>query len=128
MRSPRKKNVELMPQQFSDVEVNICPETGGIWLDEGELIQLSDWFHSGDEFEVEANKHVEALSHDTTDSPCPRCKLSKARLVRYSLPCVEEYQKVSLDICRRCLGIWIDGPELRGVREIMMKKEVAPVV
>ena len=113
----------MTARNFGDVEIDICPETGGIWMDGGELSDLSEWFHDGDEFAAEAVKHTGELAHDTTDAPCPRCESSK--LVGYELPCVEEYAKITLDICPKCLGIWVDGPELKGVREIMMKNVAA---
>ena len=119
MQSPRKPGVEMTPKKFGDVEVDVCPETGGIWLDGGELDQLSEWFHDGDEFQAAAQGHTEELSHDITESPCPRCETPT--MVGYELPCVEEYQKITLDICPKCFGIWIDGPELAGIRDIMMK-------
>ena len=123
MKSPRNTSVEMTATNFGDVEVDVCPETGGIWLDGDELSQLSGWFKEGDAFEAAGRENQGELGHDNVESPCPRC--TDLKLVAYELPCVEDYKKVTLDICPSCFGIWIDGPELLDVRTIMMKNVAA---
>ncbi len=121
LKSPRN-GMEMEVRVFGGVEVDVDPATGGMWLDASELEALTDWFHDADDFEKLANRHSGALSHDSASGPCPRCETST--LGEHLMPCFDD-TSVVLDICGRCKGLWIDGPELGPVRQTMMKNRGA---
>jgi len=106
MNCPRCKS-GLVVVEYSDVELDWCPECGGLWFDSGEM---------------------ELLARKTTDNPgegglcpsepaitredrlkCPLCrrKMDK-RLLGHPNP-------VIADVCPHCDGLWLDQGELEQV-------------
>lgn len=76
------------------VEVDICPSCAGLWLDVGELGQLTD---------PELEKTIfTRLTAVPSNLRCPRCA-SGMRL--------SEYEGIEIDVCRAFCGIWMDRGE-----------------
>ena len=66
LRSPRHPEVVMMRRYYSParhIEIDECPQSGGIWLDAGELCQLRELFPTDAERKAAVQSYVtEALS------------------------------------------------------------------
>ena len=93
------------------VEIDLCPQCKGIWLDPEELQKLDDNFFLDiekiDFEEVRANREDLELF-------CPRCEtgtmLDKVHPV--------QFKSLVLDTCPSCKGFWLDKGELERVRNV----------
>jgi Zn-finger nucleic acid-binding protein len=89
---------------IGDVEVDLCPSCGGLWLDNGELERIGQ----GAEADVARLHQILTGSDkpepasDTTTS-CPACpgQLKQAKL-----------GTVTIDFCADCYGLFLDKGEL----------------
>jgi Zn-finger nucleic acid-binding protein len=91
---------------IGDVEVDLCPSCGGLWLDRGEIDQLA----------AQPEEAIEALKAALTEGKpvaqsasvwrCPACpgRLREAML-----------GPVRVDYCLLCRGIFLDRGELDAV-------------
>jgi Zn-finger nucleic acid-binding protein len=88
--------VERRPREGA-VRVDVCPICRGIWFDGGELeevLRAADEELSVPEDAEESQRH------------CPRCRCAMYEF-RYPDTAIE------IDMCDRCLGVWLDDWELR---------------
>jgi len=88
------------------VMIDRCPEGDGFWLQEGELSKLQilmEW-HRGSIKPKPQEPQVEPSG----ERNCPRCRQKMLK---------KEYEGVSIDICEKCGGIWMDKDELYHVLE-----------
>jgi Zn-finger nucleic acid-binding protein len=77
---------EMIVKAVKGVEVDICPDCGGTWLDSGELKELTG-------YDLTAGRVL----------TCLRCeKPMQTKMVR----------GVEIDICPECSSVWLDGGEL----------------
>ena len=90
----------MLSYQHQGLEVDSCPECFGIWFDREELKE----FIQRPEL---AQRLSEGVSQSTPPEPgqrlCPSCRI---QLSETSLG------EVSVDLCFRCRGIWLDQGEL----------------
>ena len=103
MNCPRCKS-GLVVVEYSDVELDWCPECGGLWFDSGEM---------------------ELLAKKTTDAPAEGglCLTEPARTDEERLKCPLCRKKmdkrmlgpVIADVCPNCDGLWLDQGELEQV-------------
>ena len=97
----------LQPIQYRGVTLDVCPQTGGIWFDRGELGKLRRM-----DYEC-----LEGLDHLVKSGEQPasiqpgqrKCPNDGSQLFPY---CFGENKQVELDECRECGGIWCDHVEL----------------
>ena len=109
MHCPRCK-AELKTEQYKGIEVDRCPDCGGMWLDYPELDQVEDIVLDEDEV-----KGTMIYSSRTSDISCPRCGgLMKA--FNYRLYDLE------LDFCEKLHGFWLDQGEEKRVLELMERR------
>jgi Zn-finger nucleic acid-binding protein len=90
---------------IADVEVDLCPKCGGIWLDKGEITRLAAMAD-----DTLADLRGALLGHQgpppvpaDTKTPCPACDGMLKEVVLG--PVVVEY-------CPQCHGIFLDRGEL----------------
>lgn len=85
------------------VEIDLCAECEGVWLDEGELARLAG-----------TKRDVPATGEEMTVTrfACPRCG-STLLCQRYS-----SEHELMIDICGECNGVYLDKGELYKVRAI----------
>lgn len=93
------------------IEVEICPDCRGMWLDSLELDKLEDMAFDDD-------KHKGSLVHfeSKTDYPCPHCgaKMDEFQYRLYDL---------KLDYCSESShGFWLDAGEDERVIAFMRKR------
>jgi Zn-finger nucleic acid-binding protein len=106
MDCPRCHEVMIV-LELKGVEIDYCPECGGIWLDEGELEMLL-------EDADEKNRVLSALSvlDRPADEPrtCPTCSKAMEKVV-----CSSGGKDIVIDRCRKMHGLWFDRGELDDV-------------
>jgi Zn-finger nucleic acid-binding protein len=117
MRCPKcAEEMQTHPVGLHDVQVDECSKCGGMWLDRGELAQLSDGpraLPSSAWVNVDGERRL----------PCPSCAGTAGETFRESgevspmrtIAPADEPDLV-LDRCDRCEGLWLDGGELTRVR------------
>jgi Zn-finger nucleic acid-binding protein len=85
------------------VEVDRCPDCGGIWFDPVELGAL---------LELDPG----SLRPLTSGAASPQANAQPARCPRDATPMIRvasaRKRSVILDTCLRCRGLWLDGGEL----------------
>lgn len=125
MKCLRCDGVELQIKVRGDgpdvVEIDICPECEGIWLDNKELQKLDDNFFLNVEdmplSEVEATQEDQKLR-------CPRCEgepvLDKVH--------PQDFEDVVIDTCPSCKGFWLDRGELEKVRHVSDQLLIASLI
>jgi Zn-finger nucleic acid-binding protein len=82
-----------------------------MWLDSGELARLSG---SAEDFPAEASK-----SGPQTLYNCPKCLMIRLQEVRFS-----PMDKMVVEICTGCKGLWLDSRELSQARNILYKHRI----
>lgn len=99
-RCPRDE-AELTPGQQGKVDIDTCPRCEGTFLDSMELAQVLG---------MSKDLAMERLTLD--DIPRLRCPGCNARMDShwFSLE-----RRVMIDKCPSCLGVWLDGGELRAL-------------
>jgi Zn-finger nucleic acid-binding protein len=91
------------PATGRDIEVDVCGECRGLWLDAAEIAQA--YRDLGGEA-ARLRTHVGRGARTTTMADCPRCGAGMGDLA---------YFEVDIDLCPGCGGVWIDGPELEAL-------------
>ncbi|MHC4479941.1 MAG: zf-TFIIB domain-containing protein [Planctomycetota bacterium] len=111
MLCPACGEVEMLVLEFELVEVDYCPECGGVWLDSGELGLI------GRRAGVLQGDLLAALEQGAGRPPaegkrrCPVCGKALKEVATDTEP------EIVLDRCPRRDGLWFDGGELPAVIE-----------
>jgi len=108
----------LDKSMVGDVEVDLCPKCGGLWLDYGEVAKLAVL----PDAEV---KPLKALLQRAagpppvptdTKIPCPACPGQLKEVV---------LGNIHVDYCTKCKGLFLDKGELEGAIEAVRPKAKA---
>lgn len=86
------------------LEIDRCPECGGVWFDADELDK-----YLGAKLKVPPlppAPPARAAELDAKRGNCPRCAVVLDRRPARSNP------RVTVDACGKCAGVWVDGAEL----------------
>jgi Zn-finger nucleic acid-binding protein len=86
------------------LEIDQCPSCGGIWFDPGELEK-----YLGAKIKplsVPKTTAKTALQLDAETGGCPRCAVPLEHRPDHYNP------GVTIDLCGKCGGTWVDGDEL----------------
>ena len=86
------------------MELDRCGDCDGVWFDADELERYVDGGIA-----VSASRVVEPekrRSLDEKGGDCPVCAVALQRQ-----PC-RTNPRLSIDLCAKCGGVWVDGPEL----------------
>jgi hypothetical protein len=95
----------LDKSMVGEVEVDLCPSCGGLWLDKGELEKL----HKGADGDVQKLRTALVGAEkpeppSETIVPCPACEGGKLREMKLG--------PVTIDFCGSCAGLFLDKGEL----------------
>jgi Zn-finger nucleic acid-binding protein len=103
------------------VEIDVCPQCQGMWLDPHELQKLDDnFFVDVEEVKFEAV----APTADDTQLACPRCEGAPA--LEKVKPA--DFGEVVVDTCPGCKGFWLDKDELEKMRDISDRQLIASLL
>ncbi len=102
-----KCNAELEKSIVYDVEVDVCRQCGGIWLDRGEIAALAS---------IPDSELAELRATHGQLAPAPARASKPAKLLRCpACPGTLEERligPVRVDFCKRCQGFHLDRGEL----------------
>ncbi len=93
----------------SPIELDCCPDCGGLWFDKDELAQI-DAIIKPRLFEI---RHIPQKTEQLKSLHCPSCNNSP-RLEKGIHP---RDRKVIFDYCPYCKGIWLDKGELEAIQQ-----------
>ena len=105
MHCPTCRTSELEPGRPPGLEVtpDQCPSCNGIWLERRELATLTD--PAGADLRIAPGARVSRRA-------CPRCRKA---LRSFYYP----QTLVTIDMCGRCRGIWLDKGELKEIKVLL---------
>jgi Zn-finger nucleic acid-binding protein len=90
--------------RVSDVEVDLCPSCGGLWLDHGEIERIGRGKpEEMDKLRVALTGRNQPDSASETQSSCPACPGQLKEVV---------LGPVHVDYCTKCHGVFLDRGEL----------------
>jgi len=102
MRCPACRTHSLVERRVENrnVALDLCPDCKGIWFDAGELAAL---------LPVAARRLCVPRDAAPSDRACPRCS-SPLRAFHYP------GTQVTVDLCGKCGGLWLDAGEAAAIR------------
>ena len=114
-----KCNSVLDKSHVGDIEVDLCPACGGLWLDKGEIERLSKTPPDKVEELRQALAGGDQAGISETQSFCPACSgaLTEVRLGR-----------VMIDYCKACGGLFLDRGELDAAMAAVKGASVAQLL
>lgn len=103
MKCPRCRQSSLQEEfvKEKDLTVDRCPKCKGIWFDRGELSRLLA--EAPGELQIPRNAV-------RLQSMCPRCDRP---LYAFHYP----QTRVTVEMCKRCAGFWLDQGEFSQIRK-----------
>lgn len=113
-----------IPGPGRGLTLDFCPRCGGMWFDRGEVTEVARQDHS-------VLKGVLLDQALRINPPCPKCRTPLDRNAEkcgvcgrknvLSCPvCDREMERrpihgITLDLCRKCQGVWFDNAELTSI-------------
>jgi len=92
--------------------VDLCSQCRGIWFDGGELRQAIP----------KAEKRPAVPPHAVRlEALCPRCDKPL-----YAFPYPQT--RITIEMCRKCKGLWLDGGEFAAIRQARQQRKDEPSV
>lgn len=108
---------DMAEREFLGVEVDVCPATGGIWLDPGELGRLIRAAPGELKAVDDAVKPEGQPPQPHTSRRCPVCRIP---LYRYRYLQTSE---IVLDGCEECGGVFVEDGELGAIAGLLQVRE-----
>ncbi len=105
--------VSLEVKRKDDIEIDSCPQCGGLWLDRGEFDILTAESNVYREEKLTKEYSRPPLSGDTAYIPCARCG---------KLMVKKNYARISGVITDECgrHGVWLDSGEIEKIRQFIL--------
>jgi len=91
--------------ELDQVEIDHCPQCGGVWLDAGELDLLM-------QDTAESRNFLAEMKKTSTREKFHRCPICGRKMAKAEFPA---NPPVVIDRCNRNHGIWLDQGELEAV-------------
>ena len=95
-----KPREAVASEQDAEVDIDVCPGCGGVWLDWGELSKISEM-----KAIIDGASSGAAWKKDLQRGRCPSCE-DRPVLGRISIGAF------GIERCPTCLGLWFDRGEL----------------
>jgi membrane associated rhomboid family serine protease/Zn-finger nucleic acid-binding protein len=108
---PRDRH-PLKEQLLHGVQVDACHECGGVWLDKGEMEQISPGFVAGSQKALQLG-----FPRAYAAQRCPGCR--GGLLPRFF---ARGRERVEVDICVRCGGTWLDVIDMQQLNVLGPKR------
>ena len=106
---------KLRTQSAEGVEIEVCDNCGGIWLDANELKELSS---KTEKTPLSSENCAFEPTEGKGEMHCPKCSECPLDTFIYAFD-----SGIELDRCPQCQGIWLDKNELEQVSALMSKNE-----
>jgi Zn-finger nucleic acid-binding protein len=111
---------KLQEKNIEDYKVDVCFICEGLWFDAGELEKVIEAdakdfkFIDVDREELDRKEIVDFKEElDKTECKCLRCNDGINPIRKEH----EGMHKVNVDVCPKCNGIWLDGGEIKELRQ-----------
>lgn len=114
-----KCDESLEVHEVLDVEVDLCPGCGGMWLDAGEIKKLAQTPADALEQVAKIDKSKKGKSADVIDTPCPACN---GKLM------IATFGPTSIEHCSACGGVFLDRGELEKAMRLVDSTEATTIV
>lgn len=101
-------NQEILKETNISIEVDRCEGCGGTWFDKGELNKVEEVIEPVF-FEM---RKIPSEIDQLAALHCPTCELSPMLLKAEH----HRDEKVIIDYCDTCYGVWLDKGELEAIR------------
>jgi len=115
MRCPHDGS-KLEPETYeADIEVDICGECRGMWLDQGELERIQATVERDYSAELgqvpdkTRRAYQAARQMGGKDLSCPKCEGAMSKVEHGYC------SQIVVDVCPSCRGIWLDQGELQAL-------------
>jgi len=95
--------------ELSEVEIDYCPDCGGIWLDSGELELL---LNDSEKSKALLNLFAEDKNSKEEKLKCPICTKKMKKVL------VGNDKQILIDQCKNNHGLWFDKGELYDILEL----------
>ncbi len=115
-----------------NTEVDFCPSCLGIWFERDELRWAKDQKdESLNWLDIDIWKDEKKFKISRERKLCPVCRLplyevsygdSEVYSVKSSKSGVKQFNRVKVDVCNLCYGIWLDRGEFKEIIEYLKKK------
>lgn len=103
----------------NDINVDSCNNCGGIWFDKGGLSKVDKIVEPvAIEF-----RHIPSMEKQMESIYCPQCS-PKVKMQKAAHP---RDEKVIMDYCPNCNGIWLDKGELEAIQQETWIKTIGKV-
>jgi len=108
---PSCKKIQLKAHADSGtgLEIDVCPKCWGMWFDGDELSRFLKSDRLKKRFflsEDVSSPQAIGFTISSKQRACPRCRQPMSE---------ELYGDVSVDVCQKCRGIWLDDGELQRI-------------
>ncbi len=107
---------ELVHKTYEEnVQVDACPDCGGMWLDPRELEQIQETFGHDYSRELAQSPDLGGRAYEMAKAKsrpevaCPKCHLTMERREHGGA------SQVLIDVCTQCRGVWLDKGELQAL-------------
>jgi len=115
-----KCNTQLELHTILNVEIDLCPGCGGMWLDEGEIKQLAQTPRDAlSEMNKLESGRPGGGAPDVVDVPCPACS---GKLL------IAVFGPTSIEHCSGCGGVFLDRGELEKAMRLVDSTEATTIV
>ncbi|WP_425401079.1 zf-TFIIB domain-containing protein [Aeoliella sp.] len=111
MKCPRD-GAELATVRIDGVELDKCHHCDGLWFDQGELdrVRNLDFTDVEERLEQKYGNPDVAAGKVNGYMRCPRCTDGRLQEFTYTYG-----NRVRIDRCNECLGVWVDDNELDAI-------------
>lgn len=116
MKCPNCKTHSFITKSYETVEIDQCKTCHGIWLDEGEMIEIIDNVatdFSEDEIRKTVSSAFMGVPANEKDNErlCPKCQ-SPLNIINYSVD-----SGIIIDVCPHNHGVFLDPTEIERVQQ-----------
>ena len=110
---------ELSEVNVGDIKLDVCQGgCGGLWFDNFELQKVDESHeHTGEKL-LDIKRNPDVRIDNEMKRQCPRC--SDIKMMRHFFTVK---QKVTIDECAQCGGVWLDVGELAMIRSLYDSEE-----
>jgi len=110
-------NKDAVIVEYQGIELDYCPQCGGVWFDAGELELLLE--AAGMESYTHYLDTVAESPEAKTEEKKRHCPVCRRKMKKAY---IDDDKKVITDICDNGHGIWFDGGEVKSLVKTLAEK------